>query len=112
MSSGTFESSQQTLTPAGLLTIAHGLGVEPVGVELVLYCAVAQGGYSVGDRVLVTNNSSNGGNMRSPSVTINSTNVVVRYASGAPLWQLTNKSTGGQLDITSSSWRLIVKAWG
>ena len=79
-------------------------------MELVLYVSVANSGYSVGDEILVAKNNINGANMRAPAVTVDATNIYIRYASANPLWQITNKSTGGFVDITASNFRLIVRA--
>lgn len=48
-----FESSAQTLSADSEATIAHGLGVEPKFINLVLECTSAIDGYSVGDRIFL-----------------------------------------------------------
>src|SRR5882672_10046905 len=51
--SKSFASAQQTITVAGALTLAHGLGSMPFGLGLRLHCTGAEAGYSIGDEVEV-----------------------------------------------------------
>jgi hypothetical protein len=106
-----YTSGAQTITSAGLLTLAHGLGAEPTIVQLLLECTSAEAGYSVGDRILVGSNGSNGANNRYTSVRVDATNVYVRFSSD-PTWAFTgnNKSTGAIVGLTNSSWELYVTA--
>lgn len=49
--SQSFESSAQTLSADSEATVAHGLGVEPEFINLILECTSAIDGYSVGDHL-------------------------------------------------------------
>lgn len=103
-----FISPQQTMTTAGLLTLAHGLGVAPKLIEFDAVCVTADLNYSVGDVIKlspVTDSS------RGPQAYKDATNIYVRFgttAVGAPA----NKTTGVSTNMTAANWRLIVKAWG
>ena len=41
----------QTITNAGLLTLAHGLSSEPKFMQAYLQCTTANANYSVGDKI-------------------------------------------------------------
>lgn len=107
-SAGYGPSSDQTITTAGLLTIAHGLGVAPTLVQLRLKCTTADLGYSVGDIVEFANGVSPG-NDRMLAVTSDATNIYVRF--GASVIGLPNKTSGVFASITAASWKLTVRAW-
>jgi len=102
-----YESSNQTITSAGLLTLAHGLGARPRFVQLALYCAVADLGWAIGDVVFVTGYDE----QRTNAVWADTTNVAVRFDSEASCFALANKGTGAASFATNTSWRLIVRAW-
>lgn len=107
---GAFISSDQTITSAGSLTIAHGLGVEPIGVSAFLVCQAAEHGYSVGN-VVAMNSGENAIEASSygHSLVVDSTNINVRYGLG---YQVLNKGTGVASTITLANWKLRLKAWG
>lgn len=107
-----FESAEQTITSAGSLTIAHGLGVRPDGrIDAWLVCQTAEVGYSVGDRVPV--NASLGGNDGTAgfglAVVLDATNINVRYGSFSSPFVLINNTTGAQIGATNANWRLVFK---
>jgi len=107
IASSRFVSSAQTITPAGSLTIAHGLGATPVELNAYLTCTSADAGYSIGARVAYYPMAQ--GNVSATSnsgVTVNSnaTNLVVRFGqSVSPSTMFINEATTGVLtgiDIT------------
>ncbi|MER9658563.1 hypothetical protein [Mesorhizobium sp. M0159] len=102
-----FESAQQTITNAGALTLAHGLGVQPKLYIAFLQCATAELGYSIGDEIpLTSENSSNKG----VSLVADATNINVRF--GSTTMSILNKTTGGGNGaFTNANWRLVVRAW-
>jgi hypothetical protein len=106
-----FESTQQTITVGGALTLAHGLGVKPKLYLAVLQCTTAEGGYSIGDEVKInpnTNQQGSGNNGLSIFIP-DATNIGVRYGSGViPIF---NKTTGNLFNVTPANWRLVVRAW-
>lgn len=101
-----YVSTEQTITPAGLLTLAHGLGVVPSMVAFQLSCQTAEGGYAIGDKPYLPDSSFDPMACRSDA-----TNVYVRFNSGSPLFRLCNKTTGTPFNLTNASWRLIVRAY-
>src|SRR5690606_31200663 len=48
-----FTSPEQTITSAGALTIAHGLGVQPTLVAAKLVCTSADNGYAEDDEIVI-----------------------------------------------------------
>lgn len=106
-----YVSTNQTITSAGLLTLAHSLTVEPKIIMLQLVCAVAQGNYAVGDVVQIGVNSTTSGNNKFTSVYSDATNVYVRYDDNSSVFTIGNKTTGATAELTNTSWRLRVRAY-
>jgi hypothetical protein len=90
-----FVSADQTITLAGALTLAHGLGTAPriTGVRLV--CQTAELGYSVGDTVQVEGDIA--------SNVPDATNLNIRYRSVAT--SVCHKTTGVLTAITAANWK-------
>ncbi|MDG4883012.1 portal protein [Mesorhizobium sp. WSM4884] len=106
---GFYESAQQTWTNGGALTLAHGLGVKPKLYAALLVCQTAEGGYSVGDEVLMNPSSNEAGSNRGLSLVPDATNMNVRFGSGG--CQITRKDTGAFLNPTMTNWKFVVRAW-
>lgn len=107
-----YTSSEQTITSAGLLTLPHGLGTKPSLVQVTAVCKVAEGGYSVGDEVVLNNAtySTAGTNQYGLTIKVDATNLYVRMGSGASVLLLLDGS-GVQFGATNTSWNLVVRAW-
>lgn len=107
-----FASARQTITAAGSLTIAHGLGVIPDFVDVRLICTSAEGNYSVGDQVRINP----AGNVigiaadRGVSLVLDSTNINVRFGGNASIFAIPNKTTGSEFAIDPTKWVFFVKA--
>lgn len=106
--SGSFTSSEQTVTFGGSLTLAHGLGATPTLVRLQLKCITAEGDYSIGD-IYELGAGATSGTDKSTAVWCDATNVNIRFAGAAP--NISRKSFGSDFAITAAKWKLIVKAW-
>lgn len=106
-----YTSPNQTITAAGALTLAHGLGAMPTLVQLRLKCLTAELGYSIGDEIIANPTTDDGTTSRGISIVPDATNVNVRFGSNANLYALLNKGTGTRATITNANWALIVKAW-
>jgi hypothetical protein len=108
-----YESAQQTITSAGALTLAHGLGVKPKLIIACLQCTTAEGGYSIGDEVEINvgGNVSAASSNRGISVVPDATNLNIRFGSDANAVSILNKTTGAVFNITNSSWKLVMRAW-
>lgn len=110
ISSRTFTSTEQTITSASQATIPHGLGAEPNFISAILKCIGAEGGYLVGDKVIVNPAYNDGGTSpRGLSIKIDATNITVGFANSVNALEILS-TTGGSLSITNSNWRLILIA--
>ncbi len=92
----TFVSADQTITVAGALTLAHGLGAAPRMMLSQLVNVTADAGYVTGDAVTHFGNTF-------PAMWSDATNVNVRFSSSTP--QLAHKTTGVLTTITVAKWK-------
>ena len=107
-----FISAEQTITPAGSLTIAHGLGYEPLNISLVFVCKTADIGYTSGQRArydLMPNVS--GSLNRGLAYVCDSTNIYVRFGSNSVPFGLMNWGTGTGAGMTEANWKMVVEAF-
>jgi len=102
-----YASSGQTITSGGLITLAHGMGIEPKIVQYILQCIIADSGYSVGDRVTV----GEVGKDRANNARLDATNIVIRYFNGTAAWEINGKDWGGDVPANNSRWQLYVRAF-
>jgi len=104
------DSGLLSITAGGMVTWAHGLGVEPDLVIVKLQCVVADGTFSIGDVVFLGTCMDNNGSFttnRSTNVRVDTTNVYVTNTAGI----IINAKTGGaHFSITTASWNYRVKA--
>lgn len=105
-----YESSQQTITAAGALTLAHGLGRKPILVKIVLQCTTAEYNYSIGDEVTEFIPGW-GSASRGITVTPDATNLNVRFGSTATPFAIFDKTTGAASVCTNASWKVVFRAW-
>ncbi len=104
-----FESTGQTISNSATLAVAHGLGVEPAIVQLVIECTTADLNYSIGDRLVLSPNINAESTVGGPSTVIDSTNVTLIFSSQGI--RIVNKTTFAIGTITNGSWDLHVKAF-
>lgn len=102
-----FASSNQTITSAGSLTLAHGLSATPTLVYSYLVCTTAELNYSVNDIAYVQFGDGNTAGASGHIVVPDATNLNVRYSSNAPVYQILNKTTGAVTGITHANWRAV-----
>lgn len=106
-----FISPNQTITAAGTLTIAHGLGSNPISTDAYIECVTGENGFSIGDRLrtrdlVYTQNSVANYNWQ---YTTDTTNFFVQFGAGGILAK--NKSTGAIVVLTDANWQLVVMGW-
>lgn len=108
-----YVSAEQTITAAGTLTLAHGLGAVPKFITAELVCKTADLNYSIGDvvQIHVMQQSSATADNFGLSAKKDATNITVRYGSGATVFLLNNATTGAGAGATNANWRLVVRAW-
>ena len=105
--SAAFISAAQTITSAGALTIAHGLGRGPpkLRVMVVLRCLTADAGFSVGDYQFQSPNGGHAGANRGVVVRANDQDLFIRYGNLATYVFLNlNPGDGVATNITNTSW--------
>lgn len=106
------QTADQTITSAGSLTIAHGLGRTPVLLAGFLRCITGELNYTAGDIVPV---SFNLGTPATTSVGLtivpDATNLNLRYANNAAVFNLIDKTTGNSNAITPANWKFFARAW-
>lgn len=107
-----YTSTEQTITPAGALTLPHGLGIRPSLIQVQLVCKVANAGYAVGDHVIANNHINTASSLSAgQSIIIDATNINIKFGSVTGVYQLISPVNGTTSTIVSDSWRLVVKAW-
>lgn len=94
--SSSFTSSDQTITIAGSLTIAHGLAAAPKLVLAVLVNVTAEANYTTGDVVTIVLNP--------PAIRFDATNLNIRYSSSSI--QVSDKTSGLNSSITPANWKM------
>ena len=104
-----FESAEQTITGAGALTLAHGLGVEPKLIQAMLICKTAEGGYSIGHKTVWSHHQAYGIVDVGVAIISDSTNLDIRYGAGNPI--LLTLNSGAAFTITLANWKAIFRAW-
>lgn len=105
-----FVSAEQTITPAGSLTLAHSLGAIPKLVTRTLVCKVAEHGYSIGDTIDVTG-TQDASVSYGIAIVPDTINLVCRYGNSANVFFYLNKTTGSTASLVNANWRLVVRAW-
>jgi len=110
-----YVSPEQTISPASVVSVAHGLGTSPVTITAYLICKTSEWGYAVDDKVMaptieVSNTAADygimaGGNLTDVFFVTGDNGVLVAQktsSGGAPIG-------GGQI-ITPANWRVIIVA--
>lgn len=110
-----YTSAGQTITAAGSLTLAHGLGSSPTLVSITLQCTSSELGYSTNDIVFAAaslgSQSTASANDSGASVVPDATNLNVRFGSAANTFIVLRKDTGASGGITNANWVVIFRAW-
>lgn len=106
-----FTSSNQTITAAGSLTLAHGLGATPKRVWAALYCNTSEHNYSVGNVVPISNTVDMSGSYSNGYMCVaDATNLNIRYGVTASPFKVLDKTSGSAATCTNASWRVIFYA--
>tara|TARA_R110000744_G_C19371770_1_gene563172 strand:+ start:41265 stop:42077 length:813 start_codon:yes stop_codon:yes gene_type:complete len=103
-----YQSSNQTITNAGAITLSHGLGDEPDALTTKLICISDDLGYTTGHVVLLNPGVSSTNTSTGIGIRLTTTQIIVRYGSAGI--QIVNGITGSIANITNANWRLVVKA--
>lgn len=108
-----YTSTDQTITSAGALTLAHGMAAVPALVQAFLVCQTGELGYTAGD-VLAVSCDGDSSNTRSSgtSLVLDATNINVRFGSTASsVFAIPHKTTGATSATTNGNWKWRIKAW-
>ena len=105
-----YKSTGQSITPGGLVTLAHGLSTQPKSVFLELLCISGDAGYIPGDVVSTAAGTPSGN--KGVSVRYDATNIDIRYGTDANPFNCPNKSSGVGSSLTPANWNLVVTAIG
>lgn len=105
-----YTSSAQTITAAGTLTLAHGLGATPRLVFARLKCTSTDQGYSVNDQLCIHLAYDGSTADAGLSVVPDATNLNIKYGQQADTFSALNKSTGAHQPLTNTKWQLIIQA--
>jgi hypothetical protein len=105
-----YVSSDQTITAAGSLTLAHSLGVAPKIVAVELVCQTGEQGYSAGD-VIAYHTKAGATTNRDLIIVPDSTNLNIRFGSAANTFSVIHKTTGVDADLTNGNWKVRFKAY-
>jgi hypothetical protein len=111
----TFTSSNQTITAAGTLTLAHSMGVTPKLYQayLVNVSGATKGGYVASAEVPINIStfSSSAAESYGMGIVGDSTNITIRYGAQTGVFVLNNFTTGIAFVITPADWNLKIIAW-
>ena len=114
----TFTSADQTITSAGSLTLAHGLGGAPFGWDAYIECQTAEQGYSIGDVLKIgtentptQSDSAQASQSMGVALTADATNIEVRFGAYSSVFFVLHKTSGARVFLTNGNWKLIIKAW-
>jgi hypothetical protein len=110
--SRTFTSSQQTITAAGQLVLAHSLGAVPLLMKAHFVAQNSVLGYTAGDVLAYapTIDAYVGAN-RGMAVVVDATNLTVRFGSDANTFTIIRKDTGAAVVGTNSDWKIVFRAF-
>jgi len=103
-------SSGQTITSAGLVTLAHGLYRAPETIQCELVCITGEANWVTNDVVLAPLNSTTS-TIRFNAVYFDATNIYIRYSDQTNCFVLANKTTGAAAALTNGNWRFRVRAY-
>lgn len=110
-----YTSAPQTITPAGSLTLAHGLGQVPTFWTAILVNVTPELGYAAGELANPALTQSTSSNNQGVNMNPDSTNLNIRFGaglgSGTPVFSVLNKTTGASSNITNANWNVIFRAW-
>lgn len=106
-----FTSAEQTITSSGDLSIAHGLGVRPDLIQARLICKSAEAGFPVGDEIVINPGMAYVNGTMGAAISVSATNILVGYSNFAKVFATPPKTGGAYVELTNSSWRLVLRAW-
>jgi hypothetical protein len=107
----TYLSDAQTITTAGQLVLAHGLGAVPELLSYRLVCVTDEAGYVAGNVIPVDFATSSATTNAVNTAKIDATNITVRFSDATNCFTVGHATTGVLTALTNSKWQLQVRAW-
>ncbi len=105
-----YESAPLTMTAGSTLNLTHGLGGAPILMQMEVTVTTAFGGYSVGDRIVISPSCSiSGVNGIGPGISSTTTGIVV--SGPAQSFSIINKAGTASIAVPLTSVTLKVRAW-
>ena len=109
-----YTSPAQTITTGGTVNLSHGLGAQPKIVQCFIQCVTAELGYSVGDRITVSNAPDVDTGSAIPTgvrVRVTTSQLQLYYGNQAAVFKGIRQDTGAYANLNNAKWRLYVNAW-
>lgn len=110
-----FTSTDQTITSAGALTIAHGLSAAPKMIVCKLKCTTGELGFTADDELFINPNMQDGTggstNGNGVSVVADATNLNIRYGNQSSAFNVIRKDTGALTSASNANWKFIISAY-
>ncbi|HKF94123.1 MAG TPA: hypothetical protein VKB96_05890 [Gammaproteobacteria bacterium] len=109
-----FQSSDQTITAGGALTIAHSLGRTPTSVELFLIPQSGINGYTAGREIPIPANmmAASTSTNRGVAISTDATNIYAKYGNDSNTFTLLTGDTGVIIAAVNSDYRLRIRVRG
>lgn len=109
-----YESSEQDITSGGSLTLSHGLSSKPVALFSYIKCISDHGGWVAGEELQMPAGNYAPGNSLSQGMNIvpSASNIYVKFGGFGNVFKLIyNTTNGGDFNMDTSKWKLIVRAF-
>jgi len=107
-----YTSPDQTITSAGTLTLAHGMGVVPKFITAQLICQTGEFGFTAGDVVGIYLTSSGvGSSSQGAAIVSDTTNLNVRFSSNGSVYSVEDFTNGNNANLTNGNWKVRFQAF-
>lgn len=104
------QTSDQTITLGGLITIAHGLGRQPISISAYVKNITPEFNWLAGEVTEVfAGPMGTAGSQSGVAVWSDATNIYLRYCVVAPV--ISDKSGVGTTTLTPANWKFFLRAW-
>ncbi|WP_148301852.1 hypothetical protein [Sneathiella glossodoripedis] len=110
-----FESDLQSITSAGLLTLAHGLSETPQlsDITVALVCQTTEHNWAVNDETVAAITPGDGGtgsSSKGSALYADSTNIYLRFGNVTNVYNVYDKTTGTLQQATNANWNVKIYA--
>lgn len=109
-----YVSAEQTMSVAGTLTLAHGLGAKPKVVRAYMVCKVASGNWAVGDEIIFDldfENNNSAAVIFGWTCKRDATSLIIRFAASGMF--ITDAVTGTYVPTATviANFKIVFEAW-